>query len=100
MLMSRTDARLEIALTDGPRVTVDLANVASVALSARRTAGASVGLELIIQHIDGSCAATLSGALDMLAIVHQRIIEALAEVPARSVSADCAQCTIIDWLAA
>lgn len=99
MLMSRTDTHLEIALSDGPRIALDLGNVDAVSLSARRASGSAIGLELVIQHIDGAPARSIAGPLELLCIVHQRIVEALGEVPARAAARDCAPASLIDWLA-
>jgi hypothetical protein len=80
MFMTRTDALLEIAEASGNRIAIALDRISSAALATRRDTAGRLANVLVIEHLDGRPALTLPGPMELLAIIHQRIAEAMADI--------------------
>jgi len=82
MLMTRTEELLEFVLPCGARSSVSIDRVLGVSLGLQRDGARGLVASLVIELAGGSPRNIISGSLEVLTAMQQRIIEVMVEIPA------------------
>jgi hypothetical protein len=82
MMMTRTDALLEVTPASGPRLALKIDRIRSASLIARREDTGRLSYALVLDQVDGSPPHTMPGSMEMLSLIHARIAEIMSEIEA------------------
>jgi hypothetical protein len=87
MIITRTADTVEFQISESRRVAIDIARVASAALSFERKADGKLAPTLVLQHGAWLATEKIEGSTEVLAVMHGRIVELMGEIAGPCASA-------------